>query len=339
VRSGIVDEKRESGDIGPHCGMKRLIAYRQGTLPAAERERVQEHLSLCPRCTGLLRELRDFEAAADSGETGPESLRHEAWDSLARRLPAPATAPLAGAGRSENHSWRRLPRFAISAAAALLLVVAGFALWVTITALQERQRLTQLERQVQERDAALAVLQSSLAATRRQLDAARGQSRDSGQVAELEARVAELTSELAELRRARHEPERQEQIAVASQEIRVSVAPRFVLRGQEAPEGGFLRGGGTVNPVRTPSPKGHFRVALNLAGHPAHGEYRLELLDRNGKLLWADRRSGASLLGDAGTAVSFEGLGPGLDRLRIEGLRPDGSELLAEYLLQVEPSQ
>jgi anti-sigma factor RsiW len=58
----------ESGGAGPHVGSKRLIAYREGTLPPAEREAVQEHLSLCKRCTGLLLELRDFE---DAG--GPSS--------------------------------------------------------------------------------------------------------------------------------------------------------------------------------------------------------------------------------------------------------------------------
>jgi anti-sigma factor RsiW len=94
-----VDEKRpdlkavlrelaaeESGDAGPHVGSKRLIAYRQGTLPAAERETVQEHLSRCPRCTGLWRELKEFETAAARGDAGPEPQRREAWESLAGRL-------------------------------------------------------------------------------------------------------------------------------------------------------------------------------------------------------------------------------------------------------------
>jgi anti-sigma factor RsiW len=54
---------REGGmneDPGLHIGLKRLIAYCQGRLPAAQCEAVQEHLSLCPRCTGLLLELRGF---------------------------------------------------------------------------------------------------------------------------------------------------------------------------------------------------------------------------------------------------------------------------------------
>jgi len=75
----------ESEDMGPHAGLERLIAYRRGTLPAAEHEALQEHLSLCKRCAGLLLELRGFEAASAGGvAAGPESLRQDAWESLAR---------------------------------------------------------------------------------------------------------------------------------------------------------------------------------------------------------------------------------------------------------------
>ncbi|HEV2843977.1 MAG TPA: zf-HC2 domain-containing protein [Thermoanaerobaculia bacterium] len=76
----------EAGSMGCHVGLKRLIAYCQDRLPATESEAVQEHLSLCPRCTGLLLELRTFEAACASGGTGPESPRRKTWDFLARRL-------------------------------------------------------------------------------------------------------------------------------------------------------------------------------------------------------------------------------------------------------------
>jgi hypothetical protein len=338
----MVDEKRtdlraalrdlaseESGDIGRHVGLKRLIAYRQETLPEAEREKVQEHLSLCPRCTGLLRELRDFEAAAAGGDAGPESLRQEAWSSLVRRLPAktPVVRPLASA--PPPAARRHFPNFVIAAAAALLLAVVGLALWAAITVRQERQLRTRLERRLEERDAALAALQKSLAEAERHL-AARGQDPEKER---LERRIAELSATIAELRG--RPTEKKDQIAAASPGIEVSVAPRFVLRGQPLP-GDLLRGGGAVNPVR--SPRGErFAVAFDLTARPAFTEYRLELLDRNGKLLWAGRRPDGSLSGDAGTSVSIGGLSPGRYRLRIEGVRPDGSELLAEYLLQVAP--
>jgi hypothetical protein len=91
-----------------------------------------------------------------------------------------------------------------------------------------------------------------------------------------------------------------------------------------------------VNPVRIPARGKGFTVALSLADHPVYGEYRLELTDRNGEVLWAGRRPGRALLGDMGTSISVSGLGPGLYRLRIEGVQGKRSELLAEYRLAVE---
>lgn len=341
-----MDEKlADLKGAGPHVGSRRLIAYRQGTLPAAERESVQEHLSLCKRCSGLLLELRDFEAASAGGTAGPESPRQEAWESLARKLPSktPAVRPFPAAGRDARTARtaryagdtvrRRVPLPAYGLAAALLLAVAGLSLWAAVTARQERQRLTGLE-ELQEEKAATAAVRRSLEETERQLAAARGQIQDlgkergqpDGQAEELRARVAELTSELEKLRQTTR-------IAAAPREIELSTAPRFALRGQNAVE--LLRGGGASNPVRLEAD--HFTAALSLADHPTYGEYRLELLDRDGKVLWTGRRPGRAMLGDAGTSVSVSGLGPGLYRLRIEGLDPERTELLGEYLLEVEP--
>lgn len=320
----------ESADIGPHAGLKRLIAYRRRTLPPAEREALQEHLSLCPRCAGLLLELRDFEAASTRDEApGPESLQQEAWESLVRHLPWKVSAirSIAGDGRRDVPRPRRLRYFVYGAAAALLLLAVGLAMMTSrrasvsprdsaprTAAVLERER--DLQKRLEEKEA-------ELAAARKRIQG----------LEKLETRVAELTSTLAELRRSRPAPERRDQIADASREIEVAVAPRFELRGQEAPGSGFLQGGGAVNPVRMEA--GRFTVALSLADHPVHGEYRLALVDRDGKTLWTGRRPSRSLLGDAGTTVSVSRLSPGLYRLRIEGLQQGSRELLAEYILEV----
>lgn len=328
------DAAGTAGDARPHIGTRRLIAYRQGTMPAAEREAVQEHLSLCSRCTGLLRELRDFEAAsAGAQDAGPESLRQEAWESLVRRLPprAPAARPVA----SHAGTQARGSRFVLALAAALLLAVVGLSLWAAATVRQERRRLALVEQRLEEREEALAAARRSLAETERQLGAARRQVQelekegDTGRVAELEARISELTASLEALRRAARAPDRPDRIA-ASQDIEVSVAPRFALRGHETPE--LLREG-EPHPVPRAD---RFVVALSLADHPAFGEYRFELVDRGGEVLWTGRRPGSSVLGDAGTSVSIQGLDPGRYRLRIEGLRADRGERLAEYTLEVE---
>ena len=123
---------------------------------------------------------------------------------------------------------------------------------------------------------------------------------------------------------------------MASREIEISVAPRYVLRGHEAPSGAFLREG-AVSSVRAESPDRRFAVALDLAGHPTYDEYRFELIDRDGEVLWSGRRPGASVLGDDGTSVSIRGLDPGPFRLRVMGLKVAGDKLLAEHLLRIEP--
>lgn len=323
-----------AGDVGRHPGSKRLIAYRQGTLPATEREQVQEHLSSCVRCTRLLLELRDFEAAAAHGEPGPDPLRQEAWESLVRRLPAetPAVRPIAEAARPGVPPRRRFLPLAFGAAAALLLAAVGLALWSTVTVRQERQRLALLERQLEERDAALAALEGSLAEARRQL-AARGQSQDL-EKQQLEQKVAELTTALAELRRAAKAREGRLPAAPAP---KLEIAPRFALRGHEAPAVGLLRAGGVVNLVQAPRPGDRLIVAFRLDDHPAYDEYLIEFLDREGRVLWGAHRRGSGFLGDAGTSVSLSRLAPGRYRLRIEGQLPERDELLGEYILEVEP--
>jgi hypothetical protein len=337
--------------------MKRLIAYREATLPEAEREALQEHLSLCPRCTGLLRDLRDFESAASGAvETGPETLRQDAWESLVRRLPrvphlprqtSPAVRPIA-----TLPARRRPVPYFVHAAAAVLLAVIGLSLWSAGMVRQERRRLAGLEQRLEERESALAVAQRSLAATERQLQAARDRIQDlqeektgiqpdirpdtqpDTRATELEARIAELTADLEKLRRTPRPPRTpggHDRITAGPREIDLSVAPRFALRGQE-PGDGILRGGGAVSSVRHAD---RVTLAVDLSAHPVHPEYRFELVDQDGKMLWAGRRPGKSLLGDAGTTLSVSGLGPGNYRLRIEGLSPDRTELLGEYLLDV----
>lgn len=349
------DDLRSGPHSGSHAGMKRLIAYREGTLPEAEREALQDHLSLCPRCTGLLRDLRDFEsAAAGDVEPGPEPLRQEAWESLVRRLPRvqhlPWQTPVAVRPVAALPARRRpVPYFVYAAAAALLLAVIGFSIWSAVMVRQKRQRLAGLEQRLAERESALAAAQRSLAETERQLQAARGRIQDlqkdqpdalpdprpDARESELEDRIAELTADLEKLRQTPRPPRTPggtDRITAGPRQIDLSVAPRFALRGQE-PGDGMLRGGGTVNLVRQAE---RIALAVDLSAHPVHPEYRFELMDQDGKVLWAGRRPGKSLLGDAGTTLSLSGVSPGPYRLRIEGLSPDRTELLGEYLLEVK---
>jgi anti-sigma factor RsiW len=294
-----------------HVGLKKLLAYRVGELAAAEREAVQEHLSLCARCSRLLLELREFDSAVAGGEAGPEALREATWESLVRRLPEskPVLRPLAGGARPKPDRPRRRSPLLVSAAAALLLAIAGLAGWALWTVRQERGRLAVLQERLGRREADLAALETALAG------------KD-----ELAAQVAELTATVEALRRA---------AATARAGVAVAVSPRFVLRGEQPSETGVLRGGGEANTVPMPREGDRLMLTLGLPDSAAYAEYRHELLDRGGKVLWSGRRPGRSVLGDAGTSVAVTGLGPGLYRLRVEGVSPERTELLGEYVLEV----
>ena len=79
---------------GQHVELERLTAYYEGRMTTAEREELQEHLSLCVRCSVLLRELHEF--ASDSGErglSGPEHLEQEAWEWLVQHRPSVREEP------------------------------------------------------------------------------------------------------------------------------------------------------------------------------------------------------------------------------------------------------
>ncbi|HEX3130194.1 MAG TPA: zf-HC2 domain-containing protein [Thermoanaerobaculia bacterium] len=310
----IVDKPRM--ELTPHPGTKRLIAYRQGTLTAAERDAVQEHLSLCPRCTGLLRELRELEAAVESGAPAPDPLREEAWASLLQKLPAkpPAIRPVAPLPRSRAPYLARAA--SIVGIAALLVAVIGLALLFRA----ERQQLAA-------RDQTLAGLRLSLADAGRQLDAAHGRIRLLEQ--EKASQAAELNARLEKLRRSAPIPSG-ERIA----DVGVSLSPRFVLRGEEPSGDDVLRGGGETNRAR--SRNGSFTVGLGPSETQVFPEIRLEIVDRNGKVVWSGRRPGESL-GDDGASLTIQGLRPGRYRLRVEGLQPNRTRFLGEYALDVEP--
>jgi hypothetical protein len=349
MRENDMDEKRPdlrdalrelaeeaAGGLDPHVGLKRLIAYRQGALTADERDAVQDHLSLCPVCTQRFRELRNFETAAATGKpAGPESLRQEAWESLAEHLPQKASTIRPITSSARHRSRHRLPAFLYAAVAALLLAVLGLSIWMNFAMRQERRRLAALEQALHEREQALASTQSSLAEAERKLAEAQGSSgRESNRIRELEAQIAHLTATLDALQRNSPAPERREQIAAAPNP-EISLSPRFAVRGPENSEISVLRGDGTVNPAHLTTATDRFRAALSLADRAVFDEYRITLTEQNGKQLWEGRRPGSALLGDAGTWISIRGLEPGRYRLRIEGVQADRRELLVEYLLDV----
>jgi len=101
----------------------KLSEYLDGELEAGEREAVETHLRDCPACAGVLAELRQVVARAQS--LTPRPPERELWSAVAERLDA-----------GPNRSWRRLaadsrttaPRrfsFTLSQLAAAAVVLVG----------------------------------------------------------------------------------------------------------------------------------------------------------------------------------------------------------------------
>jgi anti-sigma factor RsiW len=106
---------------GPHDEAEELLPwYVTGRLDAADRERVEKHLTDCARCQAQLRVERrladEYRAYSPHVEASWTSLRKRIEPTLAKRLPAP---PAAASG------WRALrrPAIAMLMAAQLAIVV------------------------------------------------------------------------------------------------------------------------------------------------------------------------------------------------------------------------
>jgi hypothetical protein len=127
----LAEEARR--EAGPHPGAEELLAYHQGGLAAAERERLQDHLALCRACARTVLDLAAFPEVAD--RRGDPPLPREriaaAWERLERDA---APAPVVPFARRRPAAW--LP---YAAAAALLVATVGLA-----------YRAERLERQVRD---------------------------------------------------------------------------------------------------------------------------------------------------------------------------------------------
>lgn len=110
----LEDERGQAATV--HPTVDQLIACRRGELPAAEQNRLREHLPDCRHCFALDADLAAFADAARGAAPAPEFATMASWRALRPRLRR----------RFVTH------RFALPAtlAASLVLTVAGFS-WST----------------------------------------------------------------------------------------------------------------------------------------------------------------------------------------------------------------
>lgn len=126
--------------------MEALVAYEAGELPADQEERLQDHLALCPECTRLFLDLRDFPNFTPPKGTPRLSDADvaAAWDTFRTRLeeagtgreepkppsPSPAAAQPVAVLTQPREPIHGPARRATALAAVFFLSTIGLSFWV-----------------------------------------------------------------------------------------------------------------------------------------------------------------------------------------------------------------
>lgn len=111
--------------LDPHLSPEDLLDYHAGDVTGDERERIQDHLALCPVCTRALLDLESFpnvEPVREEDRLSDSALAGE-WRRFEERTGA---IPLPRAARRAFPSSPALPW---ALAASLLLAVLGLSVW------------------------------------------------------------------------------------------------------------------------------------------------------------------------------------------------------------------
>ncbi|HZF13584.1 MAG TPA: zf-HC2 domain-containing protein [Thermoanaerobaculia bacterium] len=106
---------------GDHLTADELVAYQDGELPAAERERAQGHLAACPDCTALLLDLEELRVPSTTEPPASEIEVAAVWRDVRER--ANARTPPVGRPAPRLRAFQAL-------AASLLLATLGLSAWV-----------------------------------------------------------------------------------------------------------------------------------------------------------------------------------------------------------------
>jgi anti-sigma factor RsiW len=119
-----------------HC-LTRVDEYVDGTLPAAERADVEQHLAACAACAALARDFRAIRAAA--GGLDRHAPPAYAWTKLAAALEIERERRLSYVGRifRSGSAWQPL------ATAALLLLLVGGMSWFVLQQFSASRPTTQ----------------------------------------------------------------------------------------------------------------------------------------------------------------------------------------------------
>jgi hypothetical protein len=142
----------EEGRALDHAAPEQLVDYRAGRLSPEKADLLERHLRGCQECSGLLRDLAEFEEFTPApAEALADREGQAAWQRLQERLPVSVPAAVAGPrsgpvliaqpspllrepkkrdGAYETPTFRARPRYEFLLAAALVGCVVGLGVWV-----------------------------------------------------------------------------------------------------------------------------------------------------------------------------------------------------------------
>lgn len=280
-----------------HLREDELIAYAQGQLDGRREEPVRAHFAACAVCREALQDARDFCEPARPRETAVSEFEiRRAWKTFQPRV---AREPLAAPTPEGKRVGLPSRRVLLALAASVILAFGLTLIW----ALALRQEKQQLARRLQN--------EQQHAAERLQ---------------KLEQEKREWQAQASALQ------QKQEQLAQLNQpELN---APIYDLLSRD-----FTRrssGESEVNRITAPATANHVILILNGEGQAAFPDYRLEIVNSQGQIVW--QGSGLQRDGNGNYVVTLSRtfLTAGRYRLKLYGQRAGRAQMLAEYVVVVE---
>ena len=282
-----------------------------GYATSQERAQAAGHLAACSDCAEEYRLLRSLKPLAEHAEAIQAA--SEGAPGIGRRAQA--------VGRADTRPaafWRGFATFASPsrerfALAALLLISLALSLWLVLLRQGNDREIARLNRELIERDRALALVRESLDETRQRLDETTRRSeleKSDGDSKRYEDDIARLRQTVKELSR----PQLDAPI--------VDLDPSSPTRGNTAGDAARIEAPPTANIIT---------LILNIAGQPSHSIYAVEILDSNGKQIWRGQR--AQIGGDFSVSLTLARrmVPAGRYLIKLYGLRDGKQEPVADY--------
>ncbi len=287
-----------------HLSEEEMIHYRQGHFEDQERVRVEVHLARCAECLETLSAASEFLQSLSPGEAmrGAQAPDPD-FEALWQRLDSPAPARPGFLGH---------PRALFALAASLFVALALTLIWA-LSLRQENQRLAERPSEPGVFAGQLSTLEQKNRELQEQLVTLQQESRRLQE--HVNASKQQYESELAQLK----QPE-------VNAPVR-NIYPRDDQQRSGEP--------GEANRISVPHGTRTFTVIL-ADYERGYQDYRVEIVDRAGRLIWQGQGLRPSEAGDLTLMLNRTFLGQKRFTLKLYGQRDGRSRKVAEYIVIVE---